>query len=100
MTITQITPGQSRAPPSTDPERPGHLSSTDWGLLAEGLGVRRQLPPEGAAQQYGTIGSARGVRITRAYVAAFFDAKLRGERAPLLTGPSRAYPEISFKVPR
>lgn len=78
----------------------GHLSFTDWGLLAEGLGVRRRLPPDSAEEQYGRIGSARGVQITRAYVAAFFDAKLRGERVSLLTGPSRAYPEITFKVPR
>ncbi|MQA96659.1 MAG: alpha/beta hydrolase [Streptosporangiales bacterium] len=65
-----------------------HMSFSDWMLLGEQLGV----PP-----QPDTIGGVRGMQITRAYVAAFFDRHLRGRDAPLLDAPSPTYPEVTFR---
>jgi hypothetical protein len=44
----------------------------------------------------GPIDGARGLRITAAYLAAFFDRYLQQAAAPLLNGPSPAYPEVRF----
>ncbi|GAB2498721.1 alpha/beta hydrolase [Promicromonospora xylanilytica] len=63
-----------------------HLSFTDQMLFLEQLG----LPVSG------TVGGARGVEITTAYVSAFVDRHLRGQDAPLLDGPTAAYPEMLF----
>ncbi|MFI9719878.1 alpha/beta hydrolase family protein [Streptomyces sp. NPDC052396] len=64
-----------------------HMSFTDIGVLAEQAGV----PAPG-----GGLSGLRGEQITRAYVAAFFDQHLKGERQRLLDGPSPAYPEVTF----
>ncbi|MEV8633051.1 alpha/beta hydrolase [Streptosporangium sp. NPDC051023] len=61
-----------------------HASFTDLPLLADQLGV-----PHGAE-----ISGARSLEITGQYVHAFFDLHLRGERQPLLDGPSARYPEV------
>lgn len=37
--------------------------------------------------------------LTRAYVGAFFDQHLKGIPQPLLRGPSKAYPEVTFNHP-
>ncbi|GAA2639804.1 hypothetical protein [Paractinoplanes durhamensis] len=37
---------------------------------------------------------ARCAEITRAYVAAFLDRTLRHRPAPLMNGPSAAYPDV------
>ncbi|GAA2760248.1 alpha/beta hydrolase family protein [Actinopolymorpha rutila] len=65
----------------------GHSSFTDYGTLADQLGVD-------IGQ---TIAGDRAVRITNAYVGAFFDQHLRGRHRPLLDGPSRTYPEVRFR---
>jgi dienelactone hydrolase len=52
--------------------------------------------PERALGVLGSIDGARGLQITRAYVRAFFDRYLNEIPAPLLQGPSRAYPEVQF----
>jgi dienelactone hydrolase len=44
----------------------------------------------------GPIDGARGLRITAAYLAAFFDRYLQHAATPLLDGPSPAYPEVRF----
>ncbi|WP_181776267.1 alpha/beta hydrolase family protein [Amycolatopsis pittospori] len=64
----------------------GHASFTDVGVLGEQLGVTKP----------GLLGGVRGMELTRAYVSAFFDAKLRGGRQPLLDGPVTGNPEIKF----
>ncbi|HEX5501076.1 MAG TPA: hypothetical protein VFW96_00555, partial [Thermomicrobiales bacterium] len=46
----------------------------------------------------GPIAGARGLQITRAYLAAFFDHYLQNAPAPLLDGPAPAYPEVRFVV--
>ncbi|MFC9223087.1 alpha/beta hydrolase family protein [Streptomyces hygroscopicus] len=65
-----------------------HMSFTDLGVLAEQVGI----PGPGTS-------GLRGEQITRAYVTAFFDQHLKGERQQLLDGPSPAYPEVTFHRP-
>ncbi|MFI9330170.1 alpha/beta hydrolase family protein [Kitasatospora sp. NPDC052868] len=65
-----------------------HLSFTDLAPLAKQLGSPMQ-PLDGD----------RVDAITRAYVDAFVDTQLRGTNAPLLNGPSAAYPEVRFHQP-
>ncbi|MER6116302.1 hypothetical protein [Streptomyces sp. NPDC001743] len=43
------------------------------------------------------LSGARGWRITRVYVPAFFGLHLRGGAQPLLDGPAAAYPEVAFQ---
>ena len=65
-----------------------HGSFTDQVLLLDQLGI----PLPG-----GFVGGTRGIEITNAYVGAFLDRHLRGMDAPLLDGPSDAYPEVEFE---
>ncbi|MFI7420163.1 alpha/beta hydrolase family protein [Nonomuraea sp. NPDC049684] len=44
----------------------------------------------------GVIAAERGLALTRAYVAAFFDQHLRNLRRPLLDGPTPDNPEVGF----
>ncbi len=66
-----------------------HGSFTDQLMFLDQLGV----PLPGGPS---TVGGARGVEITNAYVGAFLDRHLRGMDAPLLDGPADAYPEVVF----
>ena len=45
----------------------------------------------------GAIDGARGLQITRAYLAAFFGQYLGGSHSALLDGPAAQYPEVSFE---
>jgi hypothetical protein len=36
--------------------------------------------------------------ILTTYISGFFDMVLKGEEEPLLSGPSKAYPEVSFVI--
>ncbi|MFE6055199.1 alpha/beta hydrolase family protein [Kitasatospora sp. NPDC056446] len=74
----------------------GHLSFCDMHWLVDAFGVRDQLPPETAPEQFGTVKGARALAATRAYLGAFFDRHLLGRPARLLDGPSAAYPEVRF----
>jgi len=47
----------------------------------------------------GRIDGTRGLRIAAVYVRAAFDSRLLGLPAPLLDGPSPAYPEVRFERP-
>jgi len=47
-------------------------------------------------QPPGTIAAARGVQLTRQYVAAFFDLQLKGISQPILDGPTAQNPEVVF----
>jgi predicted dienelactone hydrolase len=66
-----------------------HASFTDLALLADQAGL-----DIGAG-----LSGARSLDITRAYVRAFFDQHLRGERQSLLDQPSPRYPEVTFCSP-
>jgi hypothetical protein len=46
-----------------------------------------------------TIDATRMWRITSDYLLAFFAQHLDGVPAPLLSGPSPAYPEVRFGAP-
>ena len=46
------------------------------------------------------LGDATGleaVEALNAYLLAFFDTYLKGERSPLLDGPSADYPDVRFQ---
>lgn len=45
---------------------------------------------------YGPLDAARSHALINAYSLAFFDRHVQGEPAPLLDGPSPAYPEVIF----
>ncbi|MFI7698269.1 alpha/beta hydrolase family protein [Nonomuraea sp. NPDC049480] len=66
-----------------------HTSFNDLGVLTDQLGI-----DDGAE-----IPGTRAMKITRAYVAAFFDLHLRKKRQPLLDKPSNRYPEVEFCAP-
>jgi predicted dienelactone hydrolase len=72
----------------------GHYSFTDLPLFAAGL------PGLARAFDLGTIDPQRASRALRAYVAAFFAETLLGRKQALLRGPSTAYPEARFLIPR
>jgi predicted dienelactone hydrolase len=65
-----------------------HLDMTDASLLSP------LAPRLGLA---GPIDAARVHRIINAYSVAFFDRHLRGRPAPLLDGPSEAFPEVQIE---
>jgi dienelactone hydrolase len=65
-----------------------HSSFTDIAVLADQIGQPIQpLPGERASE------------ITRAYLVAFLDLHLRGQRQLLLDKPSARYPEVVFQNP-
>ncbi|MEU8217842.1 acetylhydrolase [Micromonospora taraxaci] len=51
---------------------------------------------EELASRIGNLDPARAVRIGQAYPLAFFDLHLRHRGGHLLSGPSRAFPEVRF----
>jgi predicted dienelactone hydrolase len=65
-----------------------HNSVNDYGLLFDQLGV--PTPDQ-------TLPGARAAAITRAYVGAFVDRRLRQRPSRLLAGPSSRYPEVRFR---
>ncbi|MDH6710048.1 hypothetical protein P3T27_006797 [Kitasatospora sp. MAA19] len=65
-----------------------HGTFTDFPLFFEKLGLPQ---PPGT-----TMSGQRGIELTRAYVAAFFDLQLKGVPQPLLDGPTTANPEVLF----
>ncbi|MFI7106640.1 alpha/beta hydrolase family protein [Nonomuraea sp. NPDC050227] len=66
-----------------------HSSFTDLAIPQSRIG-----PPAS-----GVIAAERGLALTRAYVAAFFDQHLRNIRRPLLDGPTPDNPEVGFHNP-
>ncbi|GAA1972340.1 alpha/beta hydrolase [Catenulispora subtropica] len=65
-----------------------HAAFTDVPLLAQQAGIPLPGYP---------LDALRGVQITRAYVAAFFEKTLKGCPEPLLDGNSAAYPEVAIQ---
>jgi hypothetical protein len=66
-----------------------HDSFTDLSIAASKAGL----------SDSGTIAAERGIAITRAYVAAFFDQHLKGRAQPLLDAPTPGNPEVAFHSP-
>ncbi|PDP85426.1 alpha/beta hydrolase [Glycomyces fuscus] len=77
-----------------------HFSYTDhqWALPAidEALQPGNRSWPDLVEGSIGTVDPEESVRAQRAYVTAFFDAHLRGERDPILDGPSPDLPVMEF----
>jgi len=73
----------------------GPMSFSDWPLL--GSFRPADEAPGSLGVDLGTIDRARSFELQSAYVLAFLDHHLRGEREPLLDGPSPLYPEVSFR---
>ncbi|RSM86618.1 alpha/beta hydrolase [Kibdelosporangium aridum] len=63
-----------------------HMSFTDLNLLVQQAGIDPPTP----------LDPARGISLTRTYVAAFVDQHLRGIPQRVLNGPTAEFPEIKF----
>jgi len=63
--------------------------------LADVSGFRKS-DPEDVDSTLGTINGTRSTDILATYISDFFDMSLKGKEEPLLNGPSKAYPEVSF----
>ncbi|MGN9787152.1 alpha/beta hydrolase family protein [Nonomuraea sp. ZG12] len=68
----------------------GHFTFIDLPILGGQAGMTDPAAP---------LSGKRSGEITAAYAGAFFDQHLRGERRPLLDGPSPANPEVAFQNP-
>lgn len=68
----------------------GHLTFTDLPILGGQLNMTDPSAP---------LSGERSGRITADYVSAFFDQHLRDRHRPLLDGPSKANPEVTFHSP-
>ncbi|MEU3742035.1 alpha/beta hydrolase [Streptomyces sp. NPDC032198] len=68
----------------------GHLTFTDLPILGGQLNMTDPSAP---------LSGERSGQITAAYVTAFFDQHLRDRHRPLLDGPSKANPEVTFHAP-
>jgi len=68
---------------------------TDLPLLADISGVR-QTEPSAVDSLFGTINGVRSMSIVTTYISDFFDMVLKGKEETLLSGPSKAYPEVAF----
>ncbi|TDC79032.1 alpha/beta hydrolase family protein [Streptomyces hainanensis] len=66
----------------------GHFTFIDLPVLGGQLGLTDPEAP---------LSGERSGEITRGYLAAFFDAHLRGQPQPLLDGPTAANPEVVFQ---
>ncbi|WP_047872248.1 acetylhydrolase [Nocardiopsis sp. RV163] len=77
-----------------------HFSYTDhqWILpdVDEALRPGNRAWPDLVEGAIGTVDPEESVRAQRAYVTAFFDAHLRGQREPILDGPSPDLPAMEF----
>ncbi|NGN63371.1 alpha/beta hydrolase [Streptomyces sp. A7024] len=69
----------------------GHFTFTDFPVLGGQVGMTDPAAP---------LSGERSGQITRGYAAAFFDHHLRGRPAPLLEGPTKANPEVTFHNPQ
>ncbi|MFF2020883.1 alpha/beta hydrolase family protein [Streptomyces sp. NPDC058171] len=65
-----------------------HGTFSDFPVITEHYGLPGEPYP-----------AARGIGITRTYVAAFFDRHLRGAARPILDGPTTGNPEVKFHNP-
>ncbi len=60
--------------------------------------IAAKLPkvPEAFPELIGTIDPDRSIAAQRAYVAAFFDLHLKGQRTRLFDGPAKRFPEVKL----
>lgn len=70
-------------------------TSTDLPLLADVSGFRKS-DPKAVDAVLGTINGVRSTSILTTYILTFFHMVVKRKKEPLLSGPSKAYPEVSF----
>lgn len=73
-----------------------HFTFTDYQAIVPQLDEILGVPEWLVVGMIGTVAPERIVASQRAYVAAFFDQHLRGERQELLENPSPDHPNIDF----
>ncbi|MER6026237.1 hydrolase [Streptomyces sp. NPDC001851] len=73
-----------------------HLTFYDNAVLAPQYAPLVGWSQATVQQMFGTIDPTRAIKVQRDYLAAFFDRTLLHQRRPVLDGPSKSYPEISF----
>ncbi|WP_345944838.1 alpha/beta hydrolase family protein [Streptomyces albus subsp. chlorinus] len=70
----------------------GHMSATDFDVLAGPLGLRDPDDPDDAFS-FGTLPPGRGIALVRVVLTAFFNEHLRNSPTPI---PHAAFPELSL----
>jgi dienelactone hydrolase len=73
-----------------------HSSYGDYQVLVPQLAAAIGMSDEELEGWIGTLNPGRAIRIQQAYPLAFFDRHLRNRPAPLLDGPSPAFPEVEY----
>ncbi|MEY9844189.1 dienelactone hydrolase [Streptacidiphilus sp. BW17] len=73
-----------------------HLTFSDYAIMFGQAGAQFGLKPAQIEQDLGTLNLNRAFLIERTYLAAYFDVALHINNNPLMNGPSKSYPEISF----
>ncbi|WP_161789900.1 alpha/beta hydrolase family protein [Streptacidiphilus neutrinimicus] len=73
-----------------------HLSFSDYETLFSQAGEEMGLTPGQVQQDIGTLAPSRAIYIMRTYLAAYFDTVLHIKTNPLMSGPSKSFPEVSF----
>jgi hypothetical protein len=82
----------------------GTLENTAYGVTIRGTthfnftDLYLYSPALKFTKAFGPIDGYRMVKIINSYTLAFFDEYLKGERSPLLDGPSPQYPEVTIEM--
>jgi hypothetical protein len=82
----------------------GTLENTAYGVTVRGTthfnftDLYLYSPALKFTKAFGPIDGYRMVKIINSYTLAFFDEYLKGERSPLLDGPSPQYPEVTIEM--
>jgi predicted dienelactone hydrolase len=82
----------------------GTLTNTAYGITVRGTthfdftDLHLYSPVFRRTKVFGPIGGYRMIKIINAYTLAFLDEYLKGERSPLLYGPSPDYPEVIIRI--
>lgn len=77
-------------------EKAQHYTFSDLPFLVARSGLQNKLPSEVFDGFLGTLDGGRAMKIVGTYVTSFFDFVLKGARAELLEGKSKAFPEVNF----
>lgn len=75
----------------------GHLTYSDFAVLAAPLHLTDLFPPDDVPVLLGDLDGTRAVEIEQTYLTAFFDYALRDRPAPLLAHPDHRYPEVLYE---
>ncbi|MCT2586307.1 alpha/beta hydrolase family protein [Actinophytocola gossypii] len=76
----------------------GHYRFVDLGGSTDRWNLKEAMPPETWTSVFGDIDPQRSQQLLLDFTTAFFDRFLRDREAPILDGPSAAYPEVEFRA--